>query len=171
LARFWLYSYYINTYKQMENNQATIETLNDLIQINNDRIRGFEDAIKQTKEADGDDADLIAVFSNKVVESQQLKSTLAQEVQVLGETAETGNSISGTLHRNWLQLKANFTGHSERSILEECEFGEDAIKKAYQSAIEEEHLPAYIRDILNDQKLIIDQSHDEIKALRDSIAK
>jgi uncharacterized protein (TIGR02284 family) len=155
----------------MENNQATIETLNDLIQINNDRIKGFENAIKETKEADGDDSDLIAVFTNKVVESQQLRSILAQEVQVLGETAETGNSISGTLHRTWLKLKADFTGHSEHTILEECEFGEDAIKKAYQSALDEEYLPAYIRDILNDQKAIIDQSHDEIKALRDSVAE
>jgi uncharacterized protein (TIGR02284 family) len=155
----------------MENNQATIETLNDLIQINNDRIKGFENAIKETREADADNSDLIAVFTNKVLESQQLKSTLAQEVQVLGETAETGNSISGTLHRTWLKLKADFTGHSEHSILEECEFGEDAIKKAYQSALDEEYLPAYIRDILNDQKAIIDQSHDEIKALRDSVAE
>jgi uncharacterized protein (TIGR02284 family) len=155
----------------MENNKATIETLNDLIQINNDRIKGFENAVKESQESnDAESAELVAVFNNKILESQQLKATLAQEVQVLGETAETGNSISGTIHRTWLKLKADFTGHSEHSILEDCEFGEDAIKKAYQSALNEEHLPAYIRDILNDQKAIIDQSHDEIKALRDSVA-
>ncbi|MES2809198.1 MAG: PA2169 family four-helix-bundle protein [Bacteroidota bacterium] len=151
----------------MENNKATIETLNDLIQINNDRIKGFENAAQEAAE----DAELVTVFNNKIVESQQLKATLAQEVQVLGETAETGTSISGTIHRTWLKVKADFTGHSERTILEECEFGEDAIKKAYQSALDEEYLPAYIRDILNDQKAIIDQSHDEIKALRDSVAE
>ncbi|WP_345100650.1 PA2169 family four-helix-bundle protein [Mucilaginibacter panaciglaebae] len=152
----------------MENNKATIETLNDLVQINNDRIKGFEKAIKETTEANNDQ-ELIAVFNNKILESQQLKSTLAQEVQVLGGDADTDTSVSGTIHRTWLQVKASFTGHSEKSILEECEFGEDAIKKAYQSALEEEGLPAYIRDILNDQKSIIDQSHDEIKALRDSV--
>jgi len=152
----------------MENNKATIETLNDLVQINNDRIRGFEKAIKETTEANNDQ-ELIAVFNNKILESQQLKSTLAQEVQVLGGDADTDSSVSGTIHRTWLQVKATFTGHSEKSILEECEFGEDAIKKAYQSALEEEGLPVYIRDILNDQKSIIDQSHDEIKALRDSV--
>ncbi|HTH82336.1 MAG TPA: PA2169 family four-helix-bundle protein [Mucilaginibacter sp.] len=152
----------------MENNKATIETLNDLVQINNDRIKGFEKAIKETTEANNDQ-ELIAVFNNKILESQQLKSTLTQEVQVLGGDAATDTSVSGTIHRTWLQVKATFTGHSEKSILEECEFGEDAIKKAYQSALDEERLPAYIRDILNDQKAIIDQSHDEIKALRDSV--
>jgi len=152
----------------MENNKATIEALNDLVQINNDRIKGFEKAIKETTEANNDQ-ELIAVFNNKILESQQLKSTLTQEVQVLGGDAATDTSVSGTIHRTWLQVKATFTGHSEKSILEECEFGEDAIKKAYQSALDEEGLPAYIRDILNDQKAIIDQSHDEIKALRDSV--
>jgi uncharacterized protein (TIGR02284 family) len=149
----------------MENNKATIETLNDLVQINNDRIKGYENAIKETE-----DAELVSVFNNKILESQQFRSTLTEEVQVLGADADTGNSVSGTIHRTWLELKAKFTGHSSHSILEDCEFGEDAIKKAYQSALDEEHLPAYIRDILNDQKMILDQSHDEIKALRDSIA-
>lgn len=149
----------------MENTKATIETLNDLVQINNDRIKGYENAIKETK----DDTELVTVFNNKILESQQLKSTLTEEIEVLGADGETGTSISGTIHRTWLEVKAAFTGHSEKSILEECEFGEDAIKKAYQSALNEEFLPAYIRDILNDQKSIIDQSHDEIKALRDTI--
>jgi uncharacterized protein (TIGR02284 family) len=149
----------------MENTKATIETLNDLIQINNDRIKGYENAIKETK----DDAELVSVFNNKILESQQFKSTLTEEVEVLGADGETGTSVSGTLHRTWLDLKAFFSGHSERSVLEECEFGEDAIKKAYQSALNEETLPAYIWDILNDQQSILIHSHNEIKALRDSV--
>lgn len=152
----------------MENNKAIIETLNDLVQINNDRIKGFENAIKETTEGNNDQ-ELISVFTNKILESQQLKATLAEEIQVLGGDAATDTSVSGAIHRTWLEVKAAFTGHSEKSILEECEFGEDAIKKAYQTAIDDENMPAYIRDILNDQKSIIDQSHDEIKALRDSV--
>ncbi|MDB5114726.1 MAG: family four-helix-bundle protein [Mucilaginibacter sp.] len=149
----------------MESNKATIETLNDLVQINNDRIAGYENAVKETP----NDAELRAVFNNKILESQQFKSTLAEEIEVLGSDVDNDTSISGKLHRTWLDVKAAFTGHSEKSILEECEFGEDAIKKAYQSALNEEHLPAYIRDILNDQQSILIQSHDEIKALRDSV--
>lgn len=156
----------------MESNKAIIETLNDLVQINNDRIKGFENAIKELSENnDGvyDRSDLVTVFNNKILESQQLKSNLAEEIQVLGGDADQDSTVSGTIHRTWLEVKAAFTGHSEKSILEECEFGEDAIKKAYQTAIDDENVPAYIRDILNDQKAIIDQSHDEIKALRDSV--
>jgi uncharacterized protein (TIGR02284 family) len=148
----------------MENNKATIETLNDLVQINNDRIAGYENAYKEIQ-----DEELRAIFNNKILESQQFKSTLTEEVEVLGSDADNDTSVSGKIHRAWLDVKAAFSGHSNRSILEECEFGEDAIKKAYKSALNEEHLPAYIRDILNDQAAILQQSHDEIKALRDSV--
>jgi len=150
----------------MKNNKVIIETLNDLVQIINDRIKGYQNAIKELKH----ETDLVTVFNNKILESQQLKSTLAEEIQVAGGDAEQDSTVSGAIHRTWLEVKAAFMGHSEKSILEECEFGEDSIKRAYQTAIDDEDLPAYIRDILNDQKTIIDQSHDEIKALRDSVA-
>src|ERR1700761_3268408 len=150
----------------MESNKAVIETLNDLVQINNDRIAGYEKAIKEIKD---DDGEYRGVFNNKILESQQFRSTLAEEIEVLGSDADNSTSVSGSIHRTWLDVKAAFNGHSDKSVLEECEFGEDAIKKAYLSALSEQHLPAYIRDILNDQFAILQQSHDEIKALRDSV--
>lgn len=148
----------------MENTQETVEILNDLIEINNDRIKGYEKAIKDTE----DDAELKAIFAEKIGESHKFKLALAKEVEVLGSDEETGTSFSGNLHRTWLDIKAKFTGHSEQSVLEECEFGEDAIKKAYDEAVQNENVPAFIKDILTDQLEVIISSHDEIKALRDS---
>lgn len=148
----------------MENTKKTVEILNDLIEINNDRVKGFEKALGDVE----DDAELKAIFTEKIGESHHFKMQLAKEVEVLGGDAEQGTSFSGTLHRNWLDMRAKFSGHSEHSILEDCEFGEDAILKAYKSAIADEHLPAYLRDMLNDQLVVLQASHDEIKALRDS---
>ncbi len=148
----------------MENTKETISILNDLIEINNDRVKGFEKALNDVE----GDAELRAIFTEKIGKSHHLKMQLAKEVEALGGEAETGTSISGTIHRNWLDMKAKFTGHDEHTILEDCEFGEDAILKAYKSAITDEHLPAYLRDILNDQVTVLQASHDEIKALRDS---
>ena len=148
----------------MENTKETVGILNDLIEINNDRIKGFENALKDVE----GDAELKATFTEKIGESHRLKMQLAKEVETLGQEAETGTSVSGTIHRTWLDVRAKFTGHSEHTILEDCEFGEDAILKAYKSALTEEHLPAYVRDILNDQLVVLQAAHDEIKALRDS---
>lgn len=148
----------------MENTKTTIETLNDLILINNDRIQGYERAITGLT---NDDTDLKYLFANLIGESHQFKMEIATEVAVLGKDIETGTSASGKLHRAWLDVKTAFTGHSKKSVLEECEFGEDAILKAYQEALAEETLPAYIHDILSKHLPILQAAHDKIKALRD----
>jgi len=149
----------------MESNKETIETLNDLVLINNDRILGYENALK---DLDENDEELRPVFLELIDQSHSFKVQLGTEIEVLGKDIEQGTSTSGKLHRTWLNLKATFSGHSEKSILEECEFGEDAIKKAYESALEEEGIPNYIKDILRDQQDELLEAHDEIKALRDS---
>ncbi len=150
----------------MENAQHAVEVLNDLVNINNDRINGYEHA---TKEIGDGHEDLKAIFTRLIGESHQNKLALGTEIQTYRKDIEDTNSGSGSLHRTWLDVKAFFTGHSERSVLEECEFGEDAIKKAYRTAIEDEHLPAYIKDILAEQEQKLLAAHDEIKALRDSV--
>ncbi len=148
----------------MENAKATIETLNDLVKINNDRIAGYE---KATKDIGEGREDLKMLFTSLIGESHQYKMELGTEIEVLGSDIENTTSTSGAIHRTWLEVKAAFTGNSAKSVLEECEFGEDAIKKAYQKAIEAEHLPAYIREILVNEKASIDAAHDKIKQLRD----
>jgi uncharacterized protein (TIGR02284 family) len=148
----------------MENTQATIQTLNDLILINNDRIHSYERAVSGMSDVD---ASLKALFVNLVGESHQFKMELATEVAVLGKDIQTGTSTSGTLHKKWLDVKAAFSGHTKNGILEECEFGEDSILKAYKSALNEETLPAYIKEMLTNHLPILQAAHDKIKALRD----
>ncbi|WP_243749147.1 PA2169 family four-helix-bundle protein [Mucilaginibacter agri] len=48
---------------------------------------------------------------------------------------ETGKSVSGTLHRAWIDVKSLFGGDDREGILSEAERGEDAIKKAYNDAL------------------------------------
>jgi len=149
----------------MENNRETIETLNDLVLVNNDRIVGYEEALK---EIEVDDEELRPLFLELIDQSHQFKMQLATEIEVLGSDVESGTSTSGKIHRAWLEVKAAFSGHSEKSILEECEFGEDAIKKAYESALDNEYLPNYIKDILREQQVYLLEAHDEIRSLRDN---
>jgi uncharacterized protein (TIGR02284 family) len=149
----------------MENNKETIETLNDLVLINNDRILGYEDALKDLGE---DEDNLKPLFLELIDQSHRFKEQIAKEIEVLGSDVEGGTSTSGKIHRTWLNVKAAFSGHSEKSILEECEFGEDAIKKAYETALAEDHVPNFIREILNEQLGYLIEAHDEIKSLRDS---
>jgi uncharacterized protein (TIGR02284 family) len=148
----------------METRTVNAEILNDLIQINNDRVVGYEKAIEELK---SEDADLKSLFVKMIGESHKLKMALATEVQALGEEIEEGTTSSGKIYRAWMDVKAVFTGHDRKTVLNNCEFGEDAAQKAYKMALAEEGLSADLRNLITEQKAQLRQSHDEIKRLRD----
>ena len=148
----------------MENNQNVAEVLNDLIQINNDRINGYERAIKELKEGD---ADLKDLFMGYIDQSRNVRNALGTEVQALGVKMDEGTTASGKIYRAWMDVKALFTGNDRQTVLNNCEFGEDAAQKAYSSALQTEGLPAYIFALINRQKDELKRAHDEVKALRD----
>jgi len=151
----------------MKTSRETIEVLNDLIEIHNDRIKGYERAIKELKDEDTDLKTLFVVF---IDQSRQAKMLLGKETQVLGGEMETGTTNSGKIYRAWMDVKALFTGHDRHTVLENCEFGEDAALKAYDTALHDEDLPAYIREMLLDQNETLLDAHDEVKNLRDQYA-
>lgn len=148
----------------METTSITIENLNDLIQIHNNRISIYEYALKELQE---DDTELKQVFTNMISESHQFKMELGTEVSALGGDIETGTSIGGKIHRAWINLKDAFGGNN-KSLLENCECEEDITQKSYRSALEDENLPSYLQQLLIRQQSILKGAHDKIKALRDS---
>lgn len=148
----------------METKESISTVLNDLVQINNDRIAGYERAIKELK---GNDTDLKVLFAGFIAESHTYKLALTTEITSLGEEVENETTNSGKIYRAWMDVKALFTGHDRKTVLENCEFGEDAAQKAYKLALEDEGLPSYIRDMISDQKTSLKQSHDKVKSLRD----
>ena len=152
----------------METIEKTVEVLNDLIEINNDRIAGFAHAVKDLGD---NDLDIKALFLALREESRYNVQELGQLINDNGGETEMGFSASGTLHRMWLDVKATFSGHDRKSVLEECERGEDAIKKAYQHALDPENgLSPEISIVISNQQTGIIAAHNQIKALRDSAA-
>lgn len=150
----------------MQNTRETIEVLNDLIQINNDRIMGYEQAIRDTQP---EDTDLKILYASMVAESHRMKIVLATEVQALGAETEQGTTTSGKIYRAWNDIKAVFSGHDRHSTLLNCENGEEATQRAYRQALNLE-LPSYIRELLDRQQEALKTSMDEIRAMREQYA-
>ena len=146
----------------MENNTATIETLNDLIMINNDRIAAYEKAMEELK---GKENDLTILFEKMIDESRDMRNALGREVQVLGGEMAEGTMASGKIYRAWMDIKAVFTGHDMHTVLENCHTGEHAAQRAYAAALEEKTMPHFLRDMVSAQQQTLQSSHDEIKAL------
>ena len=150
----------------MERNEKVIDILNDLVEINNDRVVGYEKAIDELK---SEDSDLSTLFQRYISESRQYGQELSQEINRLGGKATDGTTNSGKIYRVWMDLKAVVTGHDRKTVLENCEFGEDAAQKAYDMALntDDAHLETPLRDLLVRQKTQLRVGHDEVKRLRD----
>lgn len=150
----------------MATNEKLTEVLNDLIEINNDRVTGYEKAAKETESID---VDLQAIFYSMANDSRKYAAELSQEVIRLGGEPSTGSTNSGKIYRVWMDVKATFTGHDRQSILESCEFGEDAAQKAYTEALASDaEIDADTRQLITDQQASLKTAHNLVKKYRDA---
>ena len=146
-------------------NEKVIGVLNDLVRINNDRVVGYEKAIDELKD---EDADLKSLFGRYITESREYARELTTEVSRLGGDPADGTTNSGKIYRVWMDLKAAITGKDRKTILNNCEFGEDAAQKAYDTALNTDvDLEPSIRELIVRQKATLKSGHDEVKRLRD----
>jgi uncharacterized protein (TIGR02284 family) len=148
----------------MAQNSETIEILNDLILINNDRIAGYEKARDEANELE---SDLRSLFNKLADESRQHVLDLKAHVSRLGGEPATGTMLSGKLYRVWMDVRATFTSDNRRAVLENAEMGEDAAKKAYEEALRSDDLSADVRQLILSQQTAILAAHDSIKLERD----
>ena len=85
----------------------------------------------------------------------------------LGGEAETTSSVSGSMHRGWVDIKAAITGKDEVAVLNECERGEDIAVASYRNALDKE-LPSDIRSVVERQFHGVMRNHDQVKQMRNS---
>jgi uncharacterized protein (TIGR02284 family) len=150
----------------MASTEKSLEVINDLIEINNDRVAGFTRALKDL--GDGD-IDLKTLFESYSAQSSKFAQELTSIAGNYADTDSNDSSASGAIHRAWIDVKALFSGHDRKAILQECERGEDAIKKAYKEALSpESDLAPEAVQVVSSQASSISEAHDKIKALRDA---
>lgn len=136
-----------------------VDTLNDLIETCKDGEEGFRTCAENIKSAQ-----LKEIFLTAERRCREAAEELQREVQMLGESAKTSGSLSGSAHRRWVDIKSTVTGRDEASVLAECERGEDVAKESYEDALKKD-LPANIRAIVERQYRGVLQNHDTVRSL------
>lgn len=144
-------------------NEKTLSVLNDLIEICKDGQHGFRTAAEDAK-----DAELARIFTEFSSQRTTFIGELTDRVRSLGGDPENAGSVSGSLHRGWIDLKAAVTSNEPQAVLNECERGEDAAIKAYREALDE-NLDPITRGIISRQYASVQAAHDRVKQLRDSL--
>jgi uncharacterized protein (TIGR02284 family) len=141
-----------------------VSVLNGLVETSKDGEKGFLKAAEDTK-----DSTLKQLFADRAEDCARGARELQDVVQRIGGKPHTGGTVSGALHRGWVDVKSAVTHRTDHAILSECERGEDMAKKNYREALDKE-LPADVRAIVERQYQGVIENHDRIRDLRDQYA-
>ncbi len=144
----------------MTNDDLT-DLLNDLIETCKDGEFGFDACAKKVQSGE-----LRSLFLARAEECQKAAQELQALVVQYGGKPESGGSAAGALHRGWVAVRGTLTSHSDRSMLDECERGEDTALARYRDALQQD-LPANVRAVVERQAEGARRNHDLVKGLRD----
>jgi uncharacterized protein (TIGR02284 family) len=142
----------------------TIDALNSLIQINLERIEGYDTAFKET-----DDFELKSLFTEFGQTSVRNKKELEAEVIKLNGIPTSETSTSGQFYRLWMEIKTALTSKKRSAILDSCKKGEEYAKEAYTKVLTQEviYLTNAHQDMIRAQFDLINNDQEKLDLLRE----
>ena len=140
--------------------EKVLSVLKRLVEICRDGQQGYLEAAEHIS-----NSELRSFFNQESLERARYAAELESELQRLGAPPTDANgSVSGAIHRGWLDLSASIAG--DDAVLSVVEQGEDAAKKAYEEALNDE-LPESALGTVRSQAQGVIAAHDHVKLLRD----
>ncbi|RAR47590.1 PA2169 family four-helix-bundle protein [Flavobacterium lacus] len=152
----------------MENSTAkTVEILNSLVEVNNDRIQGYETAIREAK-----DSQLKVEFSLFIVTSKSCVTELCDEIKRLGGIPIELNKTSGEFFKLWMDLEKTISENLHRALLDSCVFREDITIGNYDDWLIED-----VKNVVGErhtmmirtQRTELHREREKLKTLREHI--
>ncbi len=145
--------------------KATQALLNELVETLKDGQKGYADAM-----TDVEDTSLKDTFKKYAAQRAEYITEIEDQMFKLNLKPDenASGSVTATVHRAWIDLKAALTSKDNKAVLNECERGEDYAKKAYQTALKAQDLPSNLKSVIEKQYKGVTEAHDKIKSLRES---
>ena len=146
------------------NKEKSIVVLNNLIEINNDRIQVYETATIVIEESDLKD-----LFSEFQKTSEIFKSELAEEVQKMGGIPVDVIKKNNFFVKLWMNFRAKLIDKDKEDILNTLEYKEFVAIKSYKETLADnfDHLTVELLIILKSQQILLTAHHDRVKKLGD----
>tara|TARA_R110002020_G_scaffold21009_1_gene71090 strand:- start:56623 stop:57084 length:462 start_codon:yes stop_codon:yes gene_type:complete len=123
------------------------ERLNSILEKNYDAEKGYGKASKKARAKS-----LISWFNDRTVERHQFVKELKEIIMTLGYPAEKRGSVTGDLHRTWMDLRALFATDTDEALLHEAVRGERAAMQEYQEILGKDDLSPTLKLLLQSHK-------------------
>lgn len=143
-----------------DNPQAVLAMLTDLLETSKEGQRGFALAAEDNREPG-----VIDLLTDGQESCRVAALELQDQLRLFGGAPEEGPAVERRVYRGWISSKAVAISRGTKSILEECERGEDYAKARYEDAMKIEQ-PEALRVILGHQYQRVIAIHARVRLLR-----
>jgi uncharacterized protein (TIGR02284 family) len=145
--------------ERLESVDATASTLNRLIRTSIGGENGFRSAAGGVS-----DANLKRLFESYSQQWAEFAAELQEELTRYAASAAESGHAGAALDGSLMDDQASVTGKDDETIFSECERGEDAAVKTYETALSSA-LPSELRSIVERQLVRIKEDHDQVRSL------
>lgn len=145
-----------------EKHDNTINVLQSIIEKNYDAEKGYKNAMEHAK-----NPELKQFLKQQAVKRSRFATEIDHEIRQLGESPKESGSITGSLHRSWMNLKSGFSNDTDEAILEEVITGEKASVDDYQDALKDSLIKPELNSLLNSQLTEIQSTLNNVKTMED----
>src|SRR5690606_26614321 len=145
-----------------QTHKDTVNVLQGIIEKNYDAEKGYKKAMEDAK-----NPALKNFLKRQAVQRSTFATAIDKELRNLGEAPKESGSMTGTLHRAWIDIKSSLAGNDDEAVLEEVIRGEKASVEEYEDAIKNTTLAPQILSVLQSQLNDIQGTLNRVKTLED----
>jgi uncharacterized protein (TIGR02284 family) len=139
-----------------------VDTLQELTEFVNDRIEGYERAVKEST-----NPEYQAYYRKLASQSTDFSNELNTFIRSYGGDMERDTTLKGKFYRQWMDIKSTFTGRDEEAIIGSNIYGEEWAIKAYKDALDNGNLPPEIRQVVERQYQSSLETYNQLKSMKD----
>lgn len=117
----------------MSEKNKSVDLFDKLIEINKERISGYEKAASATEPID---ADIRSAFMRMALQSRQFIKEIKQHVPSIGKIAQDTGTLAVALGTAVVDLTTDFTTQNRKMLLDFCLYLDQGAQKAYDIILE-----------------------------------
>lgn len=146
------------------NNDKTIEVLNSLIEVHNERVKGYEIVSNEV-----DEIAVKTLLSQFILFSQQCLYSLGKEVRSLGGIPTLETSMASKLYGVWMDAKYLITCNDGYTALNSCQLGEGIAVEMYKKILTDniDDMTLTQQKLVQQQFVIMKAAYDQLNMIKD----
>lgn len=124
-------------------NTTLVKTLNELLEYLNDSQEGYQQCVGSVT-----DRRMAELFDSLAMKRRKMANELGERIKILGGSPKESGSITGVMHRLYVNLKSAITGGDIDAIINEIKRGENTVINCYKEALRK-NFTADVHSVLN----------------------